>query len=443
LLNTVFNLKAFTVNNLVDIPFSDGKDVTGSDLVWLDQWDQIKKKAYLKGDRYALFKGDAAKALCKIPDSSVNTCLTSPPYWSVRDYEAKEQIGLEDSVEAYVEKIVAVFREVKRTLTNDGTAWLNIGDCYINGAKAGDPAWKRNKQLALVPFRVAIALENDGWWVRNTVVWNKPNAMPSSTSDRLTNAWEPIFLLAKSDRYFFNLDSVRVPHKTEDHIERRRAADGNAAGKAKGREELRRWLNSPRHRATIDGLKEVRRRPNAPQATELAAYLRAAADKKGIAVKDVATVLGQPFERVRHYFRTDEIGARRPPEETWSTLKALLSLDDRYDEAMSIEVGDNVFRNHPNGRNPGDVQSFPLTGGASDTKGHFALMPSSLANWCLQASLPPGGVCLDPFMGAGTTGLAALAMGGRAVGVDVRPDYLELAASRFTTKLSDQGRRKA
>ncbi len=430
------------MNKLIDVPLLERGKVQELDSGVQDHWSLIKKKATLKGDRYALFKGDAAKALRKLPDASINTCLTSPPYWSVRDYESNEQIGLEDSVEEYVERIVAVFREVKRTLTNDGTAWLNIGDCYINGAKVGDAAWKRNKQLALVPFRVAIALENDGWWVRNTVVWHKPNAMPSSASDRFTNAWEPVFLLAKSERYFFNLDSVRVPHKTEDHIERRRAVEGKANGKAKGQDELRRWLNSPRHRATIDGLKEVRRRPNAPQAIELAAYLRAAAERKGVTIKDVAKVLNQPFERVRHYFRTDEIGSRRPPEETWGTLKELLSLDDRYDEAMAVEIGDNVFRNHPNGRNPGDVQSFSLTGGASDAKGHFAVMPPSLASWCLQASLPPGGVCLDPFLGAGTTGISALALGGRIVGVDVREDYLELAAERFTPTINGRGKRK-
>ncbi len=416
---------------------------TAPEITSSDHWRSIHDAATLKGERFALFKGDATTALRKLPDESVNTCLTSPPYWSVRDYEAADQIGLEDSVDDYVARIVAVFREVKRTLTNNGTAWLNIGDCYINGAKANEPAWKRNKQLALVPFRVAIALENDGWWIRNTVVWHKPNAMPSSASDRFTNAWEPVFLLTKSERYYFNLDAVRVAHKTEDHIERRRAIEGNAEGKAKGQDELRRWLNSPRHRATIDGLKEVRRRPNAPQATELAAYLRAAAERKSISIKDVAEALQEPFERVRHYFRTDEVGSRRPPEKTWVTLKKLLDLDDRYDEAMAVEVGDNIFRNHPNGRNPGDVQSFSLTGGASDAKGHFAIMPPSLANWCLRASLPPGGVCLDPFFGIGTTGSVALALGGRAVGVDVREDYLGFAAERFSAPVNVRGKRKA
>lgn len=391
-------------------------------------WEEIRAKSDFSGERYALFHGDAGVCLTSLPSDSIHTCLTSPPYWSARDYEIDRQIGLEDSVEEYVRRLVDIFRQVRRVLHPDGTAWLNLGDCYINGAKKQfDPPWKRNKQLALVPFRVAIALEEDGWWVRNCVVWHKPNAMPASVRDRLTNAWEPVFLLAKRESYYFDLDPIRVPHKTDDEIERRRAENGNANGKAKGMDDLRRWLNSPRHRATIDGIKEVRRRPNAPRAIDLAAYLRNAAEKKGLSIKSIAATLDQPFERVRHYFRTDEIGSRLPPEETWRALKVLLGLDDTFDEVMVIEVGDNVFRNHPAGRNPGDMQSFALTGGASDAKGHFAVMPDNLASWCLRATLPSGGICLDPFFGVGTTGKAALSLGGRVVGIDVRDDFLRLA----------------
>src|SRR5262249_35732506 len=161
------------------------------------------------------------------------------------------------------------------------------------------------------------ALQEDGWWLRNVTVWQKPNAMPSSVRDRLTNTWEPVFLLTRSERYFFDLDRIRVPHVTTDEVERRRAEKGRNNGKAKGQGDLRRWLNSPRHRATIDGLKTVRRRPNAPRATELAAYLRSHLERSGKSIRWVAEELDQPFERTRHYFRTDEIGARLPPEETW------------------------------------------------------------------------------------------------------------------------------
>lgn len=393
----------------------------------LDTWGEVRESADFHGDDFALFAGEASEALSQIPDGSINTCLTSPPYWAVRDYGHHDQLGLEDEVDDYVERLVKIYREVYRVLADDGTAWLNIGDSYFNkavtvGGKPPRTGWKRNKQLSLVPFRVLFALQEDGWWVRNIAVWQKPNAMPSSVTDRLTNTWEPVFLLAKSERYYFNLDAVRVPHATQDGAERVRAERGNADGKAKGQTELRRWLNSPRHRSTIDGLKDVERRPDAPESVELAAYLREALKVEGRSIKWVAQELDLPFERTRHYFRTDEIGSRLPPDETWHRLKKLLNLDDSYDHAMRVEVGDNVFRNHPKGRNPGDVWSVPV---ASNRQEHLAVMPKALAVNTLTATLPPGGSCLDPFMGTGTTGLVARELGGRFVGMDVQRDYMQ------------------
>lgn len=399
-------------------------------------WTGVVKHADESFGDFALFFGDAVECLKRIPANTVNTCLTSPPYWNARDYGAASQIGLEETVEEYVSKLVDVFAEVRRVLTIDGTVWLNIGDKYLHGCGTVDgkppvKGWQRNKQLTLVPFRLALALEDDGWWVRNVGCWHKPNAMPSSVRDRLTNTWEPVFLLAKSERYYFDLDAVRVPHQTDDAVERRRAEREANNGKAAGQAELRRWLNSPRHRATIDGLKEVRVRPNAPEAIELAAYLRSALEQKGLSIKWVAEQLGEPFERTRHYFRTDKIGSRLPPEQTWPRLKEMLELDDTYDEAMSVVVKDNVFRNHPKGKNPGDLLTFATTGNASN---HFATMPTALAEWTLKATLPKSGVALDPFMGTGTTGDAALSLGGKFVGVDIEESYVESFVTRHTEK---------
>lgn len=401
------------------------------------KWKEIRSAAALTGGCYALMVGDARDCLRSIPDSSVQTCLTSPPYWGARDYDHPSQIGGEAEVNEYVSNIVSVFDHVKRVLTDDGTVWLNVGDRYVSGASTenGLPprkGWKRNKQLSLTPFRLALALQEEGWWVRNVVAWHKPNAMPSSVTDRLTGCWEPFFLLTKSEQYYFDLDEIRIPHKTDDSVERRRAESGGANGKAKGNGDLRRWLNSPRHRATIDGLKMVRVRPNAPEAVELAAYLREAARDKGVSIKEIAVVLGQPFERVRHYFRTDKIGSRLPPEGTWLRLKALLSLDDTYDYAMTCVAKDNVFRNHPKGRNPGDLLSVSLRG---EKDAHYAVMPLPLAEWALKATLPKGGVCLDPFMGLGTTGVAALKLGGKFVGIDIRKDYALKLIERITNPL--------
>jgi DNA modification methylase len=384
-------------------------------------WANVPQNAAFSASDYKLFCGDARDVCQSLPSSFVNTCVTSPPYWRARDYALKNQIGQEESIEEFTEAIVSVFKEIKRVLRSDGTAWLNLGDTYLNGVgtELGRPpthGWKRNKQLSLVPFRVALALEDDGWWVRNAVVWHKINAMPESVDDRLSSAWEPVFLLAKSEHYYFDLDAIRLPHKTNDAVERRRAERGEPNGKAKGQTELRKFLTSPRHRATIDGLKEVRRRPNAPESTELAAFLVHHMKRQGRDIHWVAAQLGEPYERTRHYFRLDKIGSRLPPEETWPKLKTLLKLPNDYDEAMQVEIADNVFRNHPLGRNPGDVLQMPTARGDAD---HFALMPIGLAGWCLRSTLPPGGIAIDPFMGWGTTGEATLNMGGRFIGVDI------------------------
>lgn len=403
-------------------------------------WPLIEQHATIRAHSHALFRGDARSMLKLLPEGCIDTCVTSPPYWAVRDYGVRGQIGVEEDVDGYVQSIVDVFDEMHRVLKDSGSIWLNIGDKYLGGVGTvnGLPperGWKRNKQLALVPFRVAIALEERGWWVRNVLVWHKPNGMPISAVDRLANHWEPVFLVTKAERYYFDLDAVREPHKTDDGVERRRAENGENRGFMQGADHLRKWLNSPRHRATIEGLKDIERRPNAPEAVELAAYMKAAMKRQGMSIQDVADALGQPFERTRHYLRTDRIGSRLPPQETWIELKRVLNLDSSYDQAMNVEVGDNAFRNHPKGRNPGDVRSI---GVGPNESGHLATMPYRLAEWCLRATLPRAGVCLDPFMGSGTTGAAALALGGRFVGIDIAKDYMTAAHERLCEAAPDR-----
>ena len=158
-------------------------------------WKKVGRAATNASGRCALFQGDTCAVLAKLPSACVNTVVTSPPYWNVRDYGLEGQLGT-GSLEDYVNYLVRAFDEIKRILVPGGAVWLNLGDTYFNTAvtENGVPperGWKRAKQLALVPFRVAIALEDAGWWVRNVVVWRKTNAMPSSVRDRLTNCWEP------------------------------------------------------------------------------------------------------------------------------------------------------------------------------------------------------------------------------------------------------------
>jgi DNA modification methylase len=141
--------------------------------------------------------GDVRNTLAKLPDQSVHCCVTSPPYWGLRDYGHPDQIGLEETPEEYVQTMVNVFREVKRVLRHDGTLWLNLGDSYASG-----------KQLVGIPWRVAFALQADGWWLRQDIIWHKPNPMPEPVLDRCTKAHEYVFLLTKREWYFY--DAVAI-----------------------------------------------------------------------------------------------------------------------------------------------------------------------------------------------------------------------------------------
>lgn len=180
-----------------------------------------------------IHRGDAMEVLKTMPDKSVQCCVTSPPYWGLRDYGVKGQLGLEKTPEQYVRKVVKIFREVKRVLRDDGTLWLNLGDSYAGGGLGGHTDNKatreikgvslnmskdlKPKDLIGIPWRVAFALQADGWYLRSDIIWSKPNPMPESVTDRPTKAHEYIFLMSKSAKYFYDADAVReeaLPEKS-------------------------------------------------------------------------------------------------------------------------------------------------------------------------------------------------------------------------------------
>lgn len=171
---------------------------------------------------------DAQRALRLLPGDSVQTVVTSPPYWSLRDYDVDDQIGLNDELEAYILSIVAAFDELRRVLRPDGTVWLNVGDSYTSGnrryrapdrknraramrVRPPTPRGLKPKDLIGVPWRLALALQADGWWLRSETIWHKPNAHPESVRDRPTKAHETIFLLSKDQNYYYDTDSIRGP----------------------------------------------------------------------------------------------------------------------------------------------------------------------------------------------------------------------------------------
>jgi site-specific DNA-methyltransferase (cytosine-N4-specific) len=311
-----------------------------------------------------LHHGDALTVLSTLPDASVNCCVTSPPYFGLRDYGVEGQLGLEASPAEYVENLRHLFAQVRRVLADDGTLWLNLGDSYSGGdrgaydnasgiadgrgmgtyrPKTGVPA----KNLLGIPWRVAFALQDDGWILRSDIIWAKPNPMPESVTDRPTKAHEYVFLLAKSAQYWYDSDAVREPHRWQD--------PELLATNAQARQGLR------------------------------LSQRRAAGDKT--ATREQPAV-GREKGR----------GKNGNTESEFSASSA--------------------------GRNSRTVWSIPTQPFSS---AHFAVMSSALAERAIQAGCKPGGTVLDPFSGSGTTGLAAARHGRKYVGVDLNAEYLDLS----------------
>jgi site-specific DNA-methyltransferase (cytosine-N4-specific) len=349
----------------------------------------LKPYLHYKDEQVTLLLGDALEVARNLEDSCVDSIVTSPPYFGLRDYGAEGQYGLEKSPAEYVETMRALFAELRRCLADDGTLWLNIGDSYASSPKGALDTGKSSlsggrynqngttpvgltkhinwqvpmKNLLGIPWRVAFALQDDGWILRNAIIWNKPNAMPESVTDRLSGRYEHVFMFSKSRRYWFDLDPIREAYNG-DRAPSRRARTGHTN---KENSCTTPWTPAPGSIATAEG---IAGNTNAPAGQEpLARLLRAQGN---------AADIGKP-----------------PSAGRASTLA-----------------------------NPGDVWSIPTT---PFPGAHFAVMPPQLAQRCILAGCKPGGTVLDPFSGSGTTGLAAQRTGRKYVGIDINPAYHDLA----------------
>lgn len=177
-------------------------------------------------DNSIIIESDAILALQKLPSASVQCIVTSPPYWGLRDYGIKGQIGLEEKLQQYINRLVSVFAEAKRVLRDDGVFWLNIGDGYTSGNRGYRAPDKKNparamsvrpdtpeglkpKDLLGIPWRLALALQADGWFLRSDIIWNKPNAMPESVKDRPTRSHEYVFMLTKKEKYYYDYQAIK------------------------------------------------------------------------------------------------------------------------------------------------------------------------------------------------------------------------------------------
>jgi DNA modification methylase len=294
-----------------------------------------------------IYQGNSVDVVATFPDKSINCCVTSPPYWGLRNYNVDGQLGLEKTPEEYVKNLVLLFREIRRCLKDNGTLWLNLGDSYAGGGRGFNeenasflgkgqaeaqslgykkpPSGLKPKDLVGIPWMVAFALRADGWYLRQDIIWHKPNPMPESVTDRCTKSHEYIFLLSKSQRYYFDYESIQEPTTTSDNSNRDR--DNTK-------------LNNTPGRTKMAGLKtndyEMRNK------------------------RDVWTVNTMPYKEA-----------------------------------------------------------------------HFATFPEKLIVDMIKAGCPKGGLVLDPFMGAGTTGLVARKLERNYVGAELNPKYIQIAEKRI------------
>lgn len=326
--------------------------------------------------------GDARRVLPRFPEACIDCCLTSPPYWGQRDY-AGGGIGRESRPEAYVEALLGTFAEVARVLKPEGSLWLNLGDAY------------RKKRLLGLPWRVALALgDEQGWILRNAVVWNKLKGGPDTARDRLRRHHEMLFHFVRQPEYHYDLDAIRnAPRQTR--------VVGGAVVSATG-------VTGVRYRRQIELSTAL---DDAEKAAAVAALERELAAVKEGRLADFRMVL-RGRQRATHSDRDSVSGRAR-------------ELRDK---------GFYVLRYHPKGSKPGDVWEIlpeDTQGRGSGGKGHFAAFPEDLCRTPVLATCPPGGVLLDPFCGTGTALKVARDLGRRAVGIDISRDYVAQARRRL------------
>jgi len=342
-----------------------------------------------------IHQGDARDTLADLPESSVHMVMTSPPYFGLRDYGVDGQIGLEDELEEYIEELLDVFREVRRVLRPDGSAWLNLGDSYDGG---------KNKML--VPHRVGIALQDDGWIVRNDVTWVKPNPMPSSVKDRLNTTTEQVFHLAPEPDYWYDLDAIREEHKQDNALTKNRGRITRGGEPAQPTDHTA----HPAGKNPGDVF-EVTTKPF-PEA-HFAVYPPELVEKplKATCPPTVCAECGSPYER-----EVDEEPRELPDSgKVWDEMSGQYRTVESIKRVKDKNSGGGTKRN-------GD----PTTAIGTDRE---------FKGWTptcdCDTDATEAGIALDPFSGAGTTALVAKDHGRRFVGIDLNEEYVALAQKRL------------
>ena len=355
----------------------------------------------LKASDFAMVAGDSVKVLLGLPAGSVNCVVTSPPYWGQREYDGTG-IGMESGFDLYRERLAAVFGEVYRVLADDGSLWLNMGDRY------------HNKDLMGMPWRVAFDLKDAGWILRNDVIWDKVR-MTQSAKDRLRDLHEHVFHFVKKSKYYYDRKSILLKHKGKPTTH-----NSGMASITTWLPGLTQWTSEPTvHNGgmvSITGTSGVRYRKQIRKSTCLTASEKASAE----------AALDRAITNMAHGktvdFRMSIRGQQRVSHGSSETLSG------RAKEMA--KNGYYVIEQKSEGFLPTDIwRIVPEDTHRSDI--HCAVYPVSLLEIPIKATCPPGGIVLDPFVGTGTTVVAALKHGRRGIGIDTSPSYIRHAKARI------------
>ena len=392
-----------------------------------------------------IYQGDSLEVLKTFPDESIDMCVTSPPYWGLRDYDVDGQIGLEETPEEFVNKLCDVFDEVRRVLKPGGSCWVNLGDSYcrtpneqvgMSGIKAKyqyNIQHKKNysdiykpKSLIQIPSRFAIEMTNRGWILRNELIWHKPACMPASVKDRYTVDFEKMFFFTKNRKYHFKQQFEPISPLT---LKDKRPPV--SVKYVRGKDGMEKKTKVPY--AVQPRTKEFVNYRDIPDLhteghEEIRQYLQKWRNKAGFTINQVEEHFGN--SKGHHWFEAAKSNTSSyPNDEDWKELKTLFGFDDKYDEIMTTVYNKSSEKTSDSrGRNKRTVWSVNP---ASFKDAHFAVYPPELIESPIDAGCPDDGVVLDPFMGSGTTAEVAMKQGKDWVGIDLNPSFIKIADKRL------------
>lgn len=356
-----------------------------------------------------IYNEDCISTIKNMPNSFVQSVITSPPYFNLRDYEHTNQLGQESSVKEYIENLTSIFTVLYDKLKNDGLVYVNLGDSYSN------------KSLLCVPDRFKISMIENGWLCRNDLIWHKPNAMPSSVKDRFVVDYERILMFSKTKKYKFN--TQYDPRKTK-------------ATKSKGSSNLGKYKSIDQEASVRQGMnksrgtKIIEKRYNLPAQKEFVDFLRSKTSIK-ILSEEINTI---SKSKLAHWFRYDEAGFSFPSAEDWNAVKYLI--DDWSEEFKEIDFKlnditlelDDINKNAHKGRIKRSVWSVNTK--PSKLK-HFAPYPVELIEPLILSSTDKEDLVYDPFLGSGTTAVVSRDLGRSFIGSELNKEYIKIAEERI------------